>query len=443
MKMNRIHGKATTLFLVSLMSIASLSAASTIANAADAQPGQTAIGDKALATPLAVIAEASAAPQSALAATVREQLGSAAQLSDAAGKFPVEISVARGSLQKVADGLKGQGLKELSLVESGPLPTIYTSVTAQELALIGKLPGVKRVAPADSGQSTDAGSVTSQGDAAIKGPEARQTTAAKPVSANGAGVYVGVISDSFNIKTVQVDDPDNPGQKKAVPGLKAAQDSGDLPATVKILREGSATATDEGQAMAQIIYDEAPGITKLAFSTSGGIGKAAAINSLVNEGVKVIADDIYNLSDPVYQDGAAAIAANNAIAQGVIYVASAGNRCGNSAFETAPNFVADPDAQEADPNKPVAPELEDFGNGVTTKKIATIPVKGKVNYDLQWKEGWGNAQSDLGLRLVDSTGALLTATSYSDADNVASGIPQEGVSYINTTGAAVDVYAQI
>lgn len=444
--MNHLHGKAATLFLVSLMSAASLGVGAGAASAADATPNALAAesaASPALSTALAAVSSAAKSPLSPLAADVRAQLGSNSKVIEADGGVPVEISVSPGRLQNAAQSLRKLGLVDLELVSDGPLPSIRTTATAQQLAAIAAVSGVRRVAPANWGQSTDVGAVDSQGDAVVKGPEARATTEAQPVSANGAGVYVGVISDSFNRKTVQVDDPDNPGKKKAVPGLEAAQGSGDLPATVNILNEGPANGTDEGQAMAQIIYDEAPGITQMAFSSTSNGGKAAAINRLRNAGVKVIADDIYSITDPVYQDGASAIAAKNAISAGVVYVASAGNRGGNSAFETAPAFVADPNKPEKDPAHPVNPELEDFGNGVTTKKIATVPDGGSAYYDLQWKEAWGAAQSDLGLRLVNAKGVPLATTSVSDDNNVTSGIPQEGAGYANNTGRPVDVYAQI
>lgn len=450
--MNRLHGKAATLFLVSLISAATLSVGSGTATAAAAEQGSSSFApdDKTLSTPLAAIATANDAPQSSLASAVREQLDSASKVTDAAGQLPVEISVAKGALQQVAGELRKLGLSKLDLVDAGALSAIHTSISAQQLKTVGKLDGVRRVAPANAGKSTDAGAVTSQGDAVIKGPEARKTTKDKPTSADGAGVYVGVISDSINRKSVEVADPDNPGATKTVSGIEAAQASGDLPATVNVLNDGPANtvaepnnSSDEGQAMAQIIYDEAPGITQFAFASASEESKSVAINRLVNAGVKVIADDIYDITDPVYQDDPSAVAAENAVSHGISYVTSAGNRGGNSAFETQPAFVADKSKKEANPAKPVNPALEDFGNGVTNKKIATIANKGSVYYDLQWKEGWGTAKSDLGLRLVNSAGKLLTATSLSDDDDVASGIPQEGVSYKNTTGRAVDVYVQI
>ena len=95
------------------------------------------------------------------------------------------------------------------------------------------------------GGGTDVGAVLSQGDAVHHGPQARA------LGATGAGVKVGVISDSIN----QV------GTKVA-----GSQASGDLPSSVTVLADDPGSS-DEGRAMAEIIYDGAPGITQMYFST--------------------------------------------------------------------------------------------------------------------------------------------------------------------------------
>ena len=86
------------------------------------------------------------------------------------------------------------------------------------------------------------------------------------------------------------------------PGLAAT-----CPPSVTVLAGRHRPGTiDEGRAMAEIIYDEAPGITEMYFSTGtvSAAGKAASINNLVAAGVKVIADDIFYLDEPMFQDGA-------------------------------------------------------------------------------------------------------------------------------------------
>ena len=87
------------------------------------------------------------------------------------------------------------------------------------------------------------GTFTSQGDAAHRAPQARAA------GATGAGVTVGVISDSMN---------------EVSGGVAASQGRGDLPADVEVLSD-DATGEDEGRAMSEIVYDLAPGVSRILF----------------------------------------------------------------------------------------------------------------------------------------------------------------------------------
>ena len=80
--------------------------------------------------------------------------------------------------------------------------------------------------------------------------------------------------------------------------------------------------------MAEIIYDTAPGVRQMYFATGtlGAATKASNINALVAQGVKVIADDIFYIDEPFFQDGVVSQAVDAAKAAGVTYLASAGNR---------------------------------------------------------------------------------------------------------------------
>jgi hypothetical protein len=86
---------------------------------------------------------------------------------------------------------------------------------------------------------TNAGSVTSQGDQAIRSNVARAT-----YGVDGSGVTVGALSDSFN----------------CLGGAAADITSGDL-SPVSVIQEHSSCGgvTDEGRAILQIVHDVAPG----------------------------------------------------------------------------------------------------------------------------------------------------------------------------------------
>ena len=177
------------------------------------------------------------------------------------------------------------------------------------------------------------GSALSQGDDVINGPEARA------LGPTGAGVAVGIISDSIDA---------TPGG-----GISDSVASGDLPSdTVDLSNPPPASGTDEGRAMAEIVYDEAPGVSRIRFVTAnpGPVAKAQGIDALVAAGVKVIADDTSYIAEPFFQDDVIAQAVDRAKAAGVAVFVSAGNDARNAwqgPFTPAPNGMEDFDPSAA------------------------------------------------------------------------------------------------
>ena len=160
----------------------------------------------------------------------------------------------------------------------------------------------------------------------------------------GAGVTVGVISDSYDDD--QSDDGD-PGWTDA----RQDEVTGDLPGPlntlgdttpVNVIEDGGSpsTDTDEGRAMLQIVHDVAPA-ANLAFCTSGDTDSemAANIGLLQNAGCQVICDDTEFYDEPMFSDGIIAQAINNAAAQGVAYFSAIGND-GNSGYEATFNPIS-------------------------------------------------------------------------------------------------------
>jgi hypothetical protein len=198
---------------------------------------------------------------------------------------------------------------------------------------------------------TRAGAVTSQGDFVQRSAAVRSSDAL-----TGAGITVGVLSDSFDCYSVYAAAgsgvPASGYAGYAFNGFlaTAATDvsTGDLPAAVSVLEEGDCLDYgaplfppfgDEGRAMLQIVHDVAPGAS-LAFYTAddneadfaSGIGKLAAA------GAKVIADDVGYFDEPFYQDGILAQAVDAVEAKGVTYVSAAGNDADASYENTIPSF---------------------------------------------------------------------------------------------------------
>jgi Subtilase family len=214
---------------------------------------------------------------------------------------------------------------------------------------------------------TRTGAVTSQGDFTQHSDVLRSAN-----SLTGAGVTVGVLSDSYDCYSVYAANnvsASGPAGYANNGFLATAADdvtSGDLPAGVNVLAEANPgdggcmnygapdqlPLGDEGRAMLQIVHDVAPGAS-LAFYTAenseadfaSGIGKLAAPVASGGAGAKVIADDVGYFDEPFFQDGIVAQAIDTVVAQGVAYFSAAGNdgnaASGNVALaydNTAPDF---------------------------------------------------------------------------------------------------------
>jgi hypothetical protein len=245
------------------------------------------------------------------------------------------------------------------------------------------------------------GSATSEGDAAHRAPQAR---AAGPT---GAGIPVGIMSDSINRRGT---------------GVAGSQSTNDLPATVQILDDAGPGSTDEGRAMAQIVYDMAPGIPKIIFARGGGgpAVRAANIDALVAAGARVIADDVVYLAEPFFQDGIVAQAADRAKANGTAYLVSAGNRARQS-WEGVFTPSSVPAENDFDPSV-----------GEDRKQtIATVPVGQKLNLFFQWEDPVGGVTNDFAVDFYNANTSVFLGTV--DTNNVSSGIPGE---FAELTGAA-------
>ena len=156
---------------------------------------------------------------------------------------------------------------------------------------------------------TNAGLTTSQGDQVMRADIARTK-----LGVTGAGITVGVLSDSYN----------------CLGDAAANVDSGDLPAGVNILEDFCSETDhgiDEGRAMMQIIHDLAPGAAG-SFHTAfnGQADFAQGIIDLQQAGAGVIVDDVIYFAEPMFQDGIIAQAVDTVKEAGVAYFSSAGNQ---------------------------------------------------------------------------------------------------------------------
>jgi hypothetical protein len=276
--------------------------------------------------------------------------------SNSAPEVLVDAST-RGDPQQLKAALVALGLEHPSVfanVVGGWLPvSAIPAVAARpEVAFIHASMPHKR----------SAGPVATQGDF-VQGSAA--VRAANP-SLTGAGVTVGVLSDSYDCYSVYAQS----GSGVPASGLNgyasngftatAADDvaSGALPSGVNVLAEpfngnclnygapNQLPFSDEGRAMLQVVHAVAPGAS-LAFYTgdnseadfANGIEKLASAVSAGGAGAKIIADDLGYFDEPFYQDGIVAQAIDTVAGEGVAYFSAAGND-GDATYEnTAPTFA--------------------------------------------------------------------------------------------------------
>jgi PKD repeat protein len=281
------------------------------------------------------------------------------------------------------------------------------------------------------------GSVTSQGDVALLADVARGN-----FSLNGAGVAVGVLSDSYNVSTLHsVDEADDIA-------------SGDLPVDVNVLSEYFlcgllVVCIDEGRAMLQIVYDLAPGADLLFQTAQGGVAAfAQGIEDLRNAGADIIVDDIMYLNEPMFQDGVVAQAVDAVVADGAAYFSAVGNQGQNaidgpyrdSGEDLCLDGIADPVNGAdgiCDPITELAGRMHDFdsGSGIDTYLHVTIPVGSLFTLVLQWDEPFGNINtnsgpnSDMVVVLLSEDGS--TYYEVAEIDNRTAGEPVEILQLFN------------
>jgi len=212
-------------------------------------------------------------------------------------------AAASGDAQTLAQDLQGLGMQGIAV--SGKLVSGRLPVAALEAA--AHLPSLRSARPAYA--MTRAGTVTSQGDAAMLADAARTA-----FGVDGTGVTVGTLSDSYN----------------CLGGAAGDVTSDDLPGGVQLLQEeiGCASGTDEGRAMMQIVHDVAPGAAQAFHSAFNGEADfAIGILELASTaGASVINDDIIYFAEPMFQDGLIAQAIDAVKDLGVAYFSAAGNQ---------------------------------------------------------------------------------------------------------------------
>jgi subtilisin family serine protease len=244
-------------------------------------------------------------------------------------------------------------------------------------------------------KTTNIGSLTSQGYIA------HRANTAVASGQTGAGVKIGVLSDSASATRVA-----------------ALMASGDLGAGTTVLpgQAGPSAAsggTDEGTAMMEIVQDLAPG-AQLYFATAftSESSFAANILALGAAGCRIIVDDVSYADEFPFQDSTIAKAVNTFVASGGIYFSSAGNSNnktnGNSTtwegdFKDGGTLTSGPIFTREGQSVVV----HDFGTGQTSNQLLAA-ANGAF---LFWADPIGGATDDYDLFILNS--ALTTIKGFS------------------------------
>ena len=280
------------------------------------------------------------------------------------------------------------------------------------LAGLENVPSLQLVRPAYK-PAVNVGRTTSQGDQALRADAARSK-----FGLTGAGVKVGILSDSYN----------NLG------GAAAGVASGDLPANVEVLSDLPEGGIDEGRGMAEIVHDVAPG-SAIAFHTAflGQADFAQGIEDLEGVGCQVIVDDIIYFAEPFFQDGIIAQAAEAVTRRGSTYFSSAGNQ-GQQSYESLFR-----NSRTSVPG--ITGQAHSFAGGDVRQSITVGPGR-SLSLALQWDDPFFSASGVRGARTDLDLYILFNGLPiFSSVDNNIGGDPFEfvGISNNDTTAATVEV----
>jgi hypothetical protein len=344
----------------------------------------------------------------------------------------VDVRFAGGALA-ARDELREAGAGIVAV--SRRYQTLTVATDPARLRAIAAGPGVEGVTPVFAPVATAAtcpsGSIVSEGDVQLEAKAAREA----PPEPDGAGVTVGILSDSFAqasesgeggpIATEAKDDVESGD----LPGANGCLDASTTPVEVLPGEDGPSDASDEGRAMAQIVHDLAPGATlKFATAFTSEISFAKNIRALAGAGAEVIVDDVFWQGEPFFQDGPIAVAVREVVEDGATYFSAAGN---NNLLDGEGHDIASwetpiyrdaescPPAIQAIPGANAVhcldfnpdPAAVDRTFGIKVKAGATLAL------DLQWAEPWNGVGTDLDAYLLDSAGNRIPGAE-SHEDNV-------------------------
>jgi subtilisin-like proprotein convertase family protein len=269
------------------------------------------------------------------------------------------------------------------------------------------------VPPALQGET---GTVVSEGVKAHRADDALHQ-----FGATGAGVKIGVLSDSDDFKEQSISTGDLPPDTVTVPGQDGRPGSG------------------EGTAMMEIIHDVAPA-AKLFFATAFNSPESYADNIRAlrfTYGCDIIVDNTSYFFESPYQDDIIAHAVNDVVVDGAMYFSAAGDS-GNFTDGTSGTWEGDfKKAKHPLDTLPGGYEVHNFGLGV----ISDRTTSGGGPLILHWSDPGSldnpQAADDYDLFLLDANlrNVLVASTDIQDG----TGLPFEFLGFSIPEGFQVVV----
>jgi hypothetical protein len=250
------------------------------------------------------------------------------------------------------------------------------------------LPAQRRIAKFNNlGLPFFIGALTSQGDISHTANLVRSK-----LGKNGTGVKVGVLSDSAQAFTALIGTGDLPPGFTVVPG-----------------QAGPSSGSSEGTAMAEIIYDLAPGVQLFFATADNGVASFASnIQTLrTTYGCDIIVDDVTYFNEGVFQDGPIAQAVNAVTTSGALYFSSAANS-GNLTSGTSGTWEGDFNAGPVSAAPlPLGYTLHIFSGSqaydVLTTSTTFISTK--------WSDPLGGSTNDYDMFILNAAGTSITCAS--------------------------------
>ena len=177
--------------------------------------------------------------------------------------------------------------------------TVHVNASIQEVNALSQLDGVRFIKLPRKPIKRQQGLSDTQADISIKADQARQQ-----LNLSGAGIKIGVLSDSINNSAFEGTGSTTGSVPNAFLSGTQSQLNHDLPASIQVVDFGPGGGSDEGAAILELIHDIAPNAT-LAFAGAPDTQDAFAANitALQTANCNIIADDIGYPDELFFQDG--------------------------------------------------------------------------------------------------------------------------------------------